>query len=293
MRFKLGTDPDAAAGDVRDRVSRVRGKLPDAVDEPVIAKVEADAHATIWLAFTSDDLSPLEVTDLVNRFVKPPAADVPGVADVRDLRRPALLDAHLARSRAARRLPPDRAGRRGRAAPAEPRDSRPGASKAGSANSASPRAPTSKRPRNSIRSSSRMSTASPCVCATSRTSSWGPQDERTHDPVNGLPAILGVIKRDRQSARNFARAAQGHAQADRDLPTGMKATIAYDNSVFIDRSIDAVYSTIAEAVVLVVAGDLLLSAHAARVDHPDGDDPRQPDRRFRADGRCSASPSTR
>jgi multidrug efflux pump len=82
VRFKLEKNPDDAAADVRDRVSRVRGRLPDAVDEPVIAKVEADATPTIWLAFTSQTLSPLEVTDLVNRIVKPRLQTVPGVADV-------------------------------------------------------------------------------------------------------------------------------------------------------------------------------------------------------------------
>jgi multidrug efflux pump len=67
---------------VRDRVSRVRGRLPDAADEPVIAKVEADATPTIWLAYTSETMSPLELTDLINRVVKPRLQTVPGVADI-------------------------------------------------------------------------------------------------------------------------------------------------------------------------------------------------------------------
>ena len=62
VRFKLTKDPDTAAAEVRDRVARVRGRLPEAADEPVIAKVEADATPTIWLAYTSDTLSPLELT---------------------------------------------------------------------------------------------------------------------------------------------------------------------------------------------------------------------------------------
>jgi multidrug efflux pump len=41
-------------------------------------------------------------------------------------------------------------------------------------------------------------------------------------------------------------------QLVRDLPAGMSATIAYDKSIFIDRSVQAVYTTIAEAVALVV-----------------------------------------
>jgi multidrug efflux pump len=38
VRFKLSRDPDAAAADVRDKVARVRGRLPQDIDEPIIAK---------------------------------------------------------------------------------------------------------------------------------------------------------------------------------------------------------------------------------------------------------------
>ncbi|MEY3295706.1 MAG: hypothetical protein RLZZ451_1754, partial [Pseudomonadota bacterium] len=71
VRFRLSKDPDTAAAEVRDRVARVRGRLPAAVDEPVISKVEADATPTIWLAYTSETMSTLELTDLINRVVKP------------------------------------------------------------------------------------------------------------------------------------------------------------------------------------------------------------------------------
>jgi len=81
-RFKLSKDPDSAAADVRDRVSRVRGRLPASIEEPIIAKVEADAFPVIWLAFTSENRSPLEITDLINRIVKPRLQTIPGVADV-------------------------------------------------------------------------------------------------------------------------------------------------------------------------------------------------------------------
>jgi multidrug efflux pump len=83
VRFKLERPPDAAAADVRDRVSRVRNKLPDEVDEPVIAKVEADANPIIWIAFSSDQHSALEVTDVASRIVKPRLQTLPGAADVR------------------------------------------------------------------------------------------------------------------------------------------------------------------------------------------------------------------
>jgi hypothetical protein len=76
--------------------SRGCARLPDRVDEPVIAKVEADATPTIWLAYTSETHEPLEVTDLINRIVKPRLQTAPGAADVRSAAS-ASFDAHLAR----------------------------------------------------------------------------------------------------------------------------------------------------------------------------------------------------
>ncbi len=83
VTFRLEKDADAAAADVRDRVSRARAKLPRGVDEPVIAKVEADANPIIWLSFSSAARSPLEVSDIANRLVKPRLQVLPGAADVR------------------------------------------------------------------------------------------------------------------------------------------------------------------------------------------------------------------
>jgi multidrug efflux pump len=56
--------------------------LPASIEEPIIAKVEADAFPVVWLAFNSANLSPLQITDLINRVVKPRLQTIPGVADV-------------------------------------------------------------------------------------------------------------------------------------------------------------------------------------------------------------------
>src|SRR6202008_2871905 len=75
-------DPDVAASDVRDRVTRVRKRLPVEVQEPTIAKVEADAQAILNLVFTSDQMNALEITDYVDRFVLDRLKNLDGVADV-------------------------------------------------------------------------------------------------------------------------------------------------------------------------------------------------------------------
>src|SRR5574342_682856 len=49
IEFDLARDIDQCAQDVRDRVSRVRGKLPETIDEPIVAKQDADASPIIWI----------------------------------------------------------------------------------------------------------------------------------------------------------------------------------------------------------------------------------------------------
>ena len=80
--YPVSRDTDAAANDVRDRTARVRDVLPDEIDEPIVSKTEADAEAIIYLAFSSDRHSPLDVTDFADRVVKDRLATLPGVADV-------------------------------------------------------------------------------------------------------------------------------------------------------------------------------------------------------------------
>ena len=54
IEFDLARPVDLAAQDVRDRVSRVRGQLPEDIEEPIIAKQDADAQPIIWIGLHSD-----------------------------------------------------------------------------------------------------------------------------------------------------------------------------------------------------------------------------------------------
>src|SRR5438034_10890298 len=83
VRFTLKRDPDSAAADVRDKVARVRGRLPDTIDEPVIAKVEADSNPVIYIAVQAGSLSTLEASDYIKRYVQPRLSVLPGASDVR------------------------------------------------------------------------------------------------------------------------------------------------------------------------------------------------------------------
>lgn len=82
IEFTLDRAVEDAAQDVRDKVSRVRGRLPDDIEEPVIAKQEADAQPFMWLALSGENYDLLQLSDLADRLVKTRLQSVPGVGRI-------------------------------------------------------------------------------------------------------------------------------------------------------------------------------------------------------------------
>jgi multidrug efflux pump len=83
VEFALTRDIDAAANDIRDRVSRVVDQLPNEADPPEIAKVDSTTSPVMWLNLTSDRHTGLELTDYADRYLVDRFSTVPGVARVR------------------------------------------------------------------------------------------------------------------------------------------------------------------------------------------------------------------
>ncbi|MCC5862820.1 MAG: efflux RND transporter permease subunit, partial [Gammaproteobacteria bacterium] len=82
IEFNLTRDVDAATNDVRDRIGRVVGRLPDEVDQPRIAKQDSDADPVMWLNLSSDRMSVLELTDYAERVLIDRLSVVDGVAQI-------------------------------------------------------------------------------------------------------------------------------------------------------------------------------------------------------------------
>jgi multidrug efflux pump len=252
VKFRLERNPDAAASDVRDRVARVRGKLPDDVDEPVIAKVEADANPIIWLAFSSDRFSPLEVTDYATRIVKTRLQTLPGAADVRVFgERRYSMRIWLDRGKlAAYRLTPqdveDALRQQNVEIPAGRIESR--------AREFSVVAETDlARPEQFDNVIVRTANDYPVRIRDVGRAEVAAQDDRSIVRFNGRPAVaLGVIKQATANPLDLSSAVR--AELPRllaELPEGLDVRVAYDSSIFIERSIQGVYTTIFEAIVLV------------------------------------------
>jgi multidrug efflux pump len=83
LEFNLERGVEAAAQDVRDKVARIRGRLPEDVREPVVAKQEADAQPFYWLALSGENYDLLQLSDVGDRLVKSRLQTLPGVGQAR------------------------------------------------------------------------------------------------------------------------------------------------------------------------------------------------------------------
>ena len=252
IRFALSRDADSAAADVRDKVSRVRQRLPQGIDEPVIAKVEADAFPVIFLAMSSDTHTALQLSEMANLLVKPVLQTAPGAADVtvfgeRQFSMRVWLDPDkLAAYRLTVQDVEDALRRSNLEVPAGRIES---AQREFNVTAAT----DLKRPAEFREVVIRTVNGMPVRIGDVARVASAPADERSSVRLNGRDSVaLGVI---RQATANpldlSAGVRQLLAKVERDLPSGVTIEVANDNSVFIDRSIKAVYQTIGEAVVLV------------------------------------------
>ena len=252
IRFALSRDADSAAADVRDKVSRVRQRLPQGIDEPVIAKVEADAFPVIFLAMSSDTHTALQLSEMANLLVKPVLQTAPGAADVtvfgeRQFSMRVWLDPDkLAAYRLTVQDVEDALRRSNLEVPAGRIES---AQREFNVTAAT----DLQRPAEFREVVIRTVNGMPVRIGDVARVASAPADERSSVRLNGRDSVaLGVI---RQATANpldlSAGVRQLLAKVERDLPAGVTIEVANDNSVFIDRSIKAVYQTIGEAVVLV------------------------------------------
>lgn len=82
IEFSLDRNIDDAANDVRDRVSRVAGRLPDQAQPPQVSKADTDSQPIMILFLRSTAMNRLELTDYADRYLIDRLATVPGVAQV-------------------------------------------------------------------------------------------------------------------------------------------------------------------------------------------------------------------
>ncbi|AJY50186.1 MULTISPECIES: efflux RND transporter permease subunit [Halomonadaceae] len=83
IEFGIDMDINAAANDIRDRISGALRNLPDDADNPEVTKADSSEEIVVWLSLSGEDYSITELTDYANRFLVDSLSVQPGVARVR------------------------------------------------------------------------------------------------------------------------------------------------------------------------------------------------------------------
>ncbi len=252
VEFVPERNVDSAANDVRDRVARVRGRLPDETQESIVSKIEADAQAIIWLAFYSDTRDALYITDYADRYVADSLKSLPGVASViiggeRKYAMRIWIDRDRLAGFGLTPLDVETALRRQ------------------NIEVPSGRIESKKREFTVLTETDLRTPAQfndlivteargyPVRLKDIGRAELGAVDDRNIVRVNGNTAVgLGIVKQSTANTLGVAQAVKAQLpRIQASLPEGVKVFVAFDSSLFIEESINAVYRTIVEAMILV------------------------------------------
>jgi multidrug efflux pump len=253
LEFNLGRPIEDAAQDVRDIVSRVRGRLPQQIEDPVVNKQDADARPIMFIGLESDQYDLMKLSEIAEQVLKPRLQTIPGLAraEIRGERRFAMRIWPSASALAAHGLTVQDI-----------------TSAIQSRNIEIPAGRIeSERREFSVRSLGELKT--PAEFANIVVSNeggnlvkladvakveLGPEDDRSFFRFNGRPAVgLSLVRQSKSNlvdVSDAVRAALPDLQAL--LPPGVTATIGSDQSIYVKRSITEAKET------LVLAGGLVV-----------------------------------
>ncbi len=253
LEFTLDRDVEAAAQDVRDKVARARGRLPEDIEEPVVAKQEADAFPVMFLALTSKSHGLMELSDIADRQIKPRLQTIAGVsgAPIYGERRFAMRIWLSPRELAARGLTAQDVESAIRTRSVE-----------------IPAGRIESRQREfAVRYLGEMKTPEEFADLTVASGGGtlvklgdvarvepGPEDERSLVRYSQQDAVfIGIIRQSKANVIEVADAVHAELPAVQALlPPGVTLNMAFDGSVFIKRSITEAKETLVITAVLVI-----------------------------------------
>jgi multidrug efflux pump len=253
LEFTLDRPVDVAAQDVRDKVSRVRGRLPVDVLEPVIAKQSADAQPFFWLALSSNNYDLMQLSDVADRLVKARLQSLPGVGSAQI----------FGERRYSMRIWVDPQALSARGLTVQDVESA-----VASRNVEIPAGRIeSTRREFSVRSLGELKTPQEfdeMVVASQGNQliklkdvarvELGPEDDRSIFRWNGTPSVaIGVVRQSKANLIDVARSIREELPAiQQTLPLGVKLESAFDGSKFVTQSINDARLTLVIAAILVV-----------------------------------------
>ena len=253
IEFVVSRDIDAAASDVRDKISGSIGNLPLDTESPIVLKTEADASPFIWIGMKSKEWNAIQLSDYADRYLVDIFSVVPGVAKVMigGERKPAMRIWLNRRTMAAYSVTvsdiEDALLKQNIELP-------------------SGRVESNKR-EFAVRTDSGLVTEKQFAdIVISQKENYlirlsdvaeiklGTEEERYEVRANGEPAIgLGVIKQSKANELEISNGIRNKlTELQESLPEQVELFIAYDRSRFVDASIKEVFKALGIAMCLVI-----------------------------------------
>lgn len=254
IEFQLNRDIDAAANDVRERISRALNNLPDQALPPEVAKSNSDESPIIWYNLRSTNLNVMELTDYADRFVVDRLSIAEGVARVqlgggRTYAMKVWLDRNAMAARGITVSDIERVIR--------------------SENVELPAGRVESTDRDfDVRVARSFLSPEDFAELTVAAGADGylvklrevatveltAADDETDFRGDGVNMIgLGIVKQSKANTLEVARSARDAInRIEKTLPDNIFIVASYDSSIFIEESIDEVYNTLAIAMIMVV-----------------------------------------
>ncbi|WP_371396773.1 efflux RND transporter permease subunit [Fretibacter rubidus] len=253
IEFGIDQDIDAAANDIRDRISGVLDNLPEEADPPEVEKADSNDDVIIWLNLASESMTVPELSDYADRYLVDRFSALDGVARVRvgGSRNYALRVWLDRRKMAARNLTVTDIERALRSENIEA----PAGSIESDTRSYTMRIDRAFRSADDFKQlviaegSDGYLVRLGDIARVER----GTEEDRNMFRGNGVPMVgLGIIKQSTANTVDVANAARELAdRLNETLPDSIVIARSFDSSVFISASIREVYITLAIAVALV------------------------------------------
>lgn len=247
--FSPSVDINIAATDVKNAVSTVTGRLPEDVEEPTVVKADNDSQPIMRLTVSAKDIAPGDLADLVEDVIAPRVQAVEGVAQAQIYgdRRRAVRVRIMPASLAERGLSVDDVAR----VVASASESAPAGRLRNAAQEIVIRAET---PATTPEDIANLRLNDQTRIGDVAIVEWGFEDESTTARVNGSPGVgIGVL---RQAQSNTVAVSKGvHAAIEElasSLPAGVAVGVTTDDSVFIERSIEEVITSLLLSTAIVI-----------------------------------------
>ncbi len=254
VEFDVERDVDAAANDIRDRVSGILDDLPEEAEPPDIQKADSDDDVIMWLNLQGEGMSILELTDFARRYMEDRFSALDGVARVqiggaRDIAMRVWIDRNKLTARGLTVADIENALRTENVElPAGTIESLNSdftlRVRRGYQTADDFKALVLSRGENDQHLIRLGDVADVRIAA---------EEERGTLRGNGVPMVgIGIVKQSKANTIDVARVAKREmAIVNRTLPSNMRLAQSYDSSVFIESAVKEVYMTLAITVGLV------------------------------------------